>query len=33
MVAAAYVQWGTVGLPALPATPSITPQTAAEPYG
>jgi sulfoxide reductase catalytic subunit YedY len=33
MVAAAYVQWGTLGLPALPAGPPITPETAAEPYG
>jgi methionine sulfoxide reductase catalytic subunit len=32
-IAAAYVQWGTVGLPALPLTPELTPETAAEPYG
>ena len=32
-VAAAYIQWGTVGLPSLPASPTMTPETAAEPYG
>lgn len=32
-VAAAYVQWGTTGLPVLPATPAMTPETASEPYG
>ena len=32
-VAAAYIQWGTVGLPALPSGPTPTPETAAEPYG
>jgi len=33
LVAAAYLQWGTVGLPALPPSPPLTPETAAEPYG
>ena len=33
LVAAAYIQWGTVGLPALPPSPALTPETAAEPYG
>ena len=33
VVAAAYIQWGTVGLPALPPSPALTPETAAEPYG
>jgi DMSO/TMAO reductase YedYZ molybdopterin-dependent catalytic subunit/thiosulfate reductase cytochrome b subunit len=32
-VAAAYVQWGTGGLPALPTTPTMTAETAMEPYG
>ena len=32
-VATAYVQWGTVGLPALPTSPTMTPQTTVEPYG
>jgi methionine sulfoxide reductase catalytic subunit len=32
-VAAAYVQWGTVGLPVLPVSPTMTPETAAGPYG
>ena len=32
-VAAAYVQWGVVGLPALPPGPALTPETAAGPYG
>jgi methionine sulfoxide reductase catalytic subunit len=32
LVAAAYLQWGTVGLPALPPSPPLTPETAAEPY-
>lgn len=32
-IAAAYIQWGTIGLPALPANPVITPETAAAPYG
>jgi hypothetical protein len=33
LVAAAYIQWATVGLPPMPATPTLTPETAAEPYG
>ena len=33
VAAAAYIQWGTVGLPALPISPTMTPETAAEPYG
>lgn len=33
VVAAAYVQWGTVGLPTLPTSPTMTPETAAEPHG
>ena len=33
LIAAAYVQWGTVGLPALPPNPVLTPETAVEPYG
>ena len=33
LVAAAYIQWGTVGLPPVPPSPALTPETAAEPYG
>lgn len=33
MVATAYIQWGTVGLPTLATSPPMTPETAAEPYG
>jgi methionine sulfoxide reductase catalytic subunit len=33
MVATAYVQWGTLGLPALSTSPTMTPETAVEPYG
>jgi len=33
LVAAAYIQWGTVGLPALPPSPVLTPALAAEPSG
>ena len=33
LVAAAYIQWGTVGLPTLATSPTMTPETAAEPYG
>lgn len=33
LVAAAYVQWGTVGLPALAAGPQLTPETAVAPFG
>jgi DMSO/TMAO reductase YedYZ molybdopterin-dependent catalytic subunit/thiosulfate reductase cytochrome b subunit len=33
VVAAAYIRWGTVGLPALPPNPEVTPEMAVEPYG
>jgi DMSO/TMAO reductase YedYZ molybdopterin-dependent catalytic subunit/thiosulfate reductase cytochrome b subunit len=33
MVAAAYIRWGTVGLPALPPNPEVTPEMAADPHG
>lgn len=33
LVGAAYLQWGTVGRPALPMSPIVTPETAAAPYG
>ena len=33
VVATAYVQWGTVGLPTLTTGPTMIPETAAEPYG
>ena len=33
VVAVAYVQWGTAGLPALPSTATMTPETASGPYG
>ncbi len=33
LVAAAYVQWGTAGLPTLAAGPHLTPETAAQPHG
>jgi len=33
VVAAAYIQWGTVGLPTLATSPTMTPETAVEPYG
>ena len=33
LVAAAYIQWGAVGLPALARIPALTPATAVEPYG
>jgi thiosulfate reductase cytochrome b subunit len=33
LVCAAYIQWGTLGLPALPTTPKMTRETTAEPYG
>ncbi|MFI5167990.1 MAG: molybdopterin-dependent oxidoreductase [Thermoanaerobaculales bacterium] len=33
LVAAAYVQWGTIGLPVLPASPTMTPDMATGPYG
>jgi DMSO/TMAO reductase YedYZ molybdopterin-dependent catalytic subunit/thiosulfate reductase cytochrome b subunit len=32
-VAAAYVQWATVGLPAVPPAPTLSAETATEPYG
>jgi len=32
-VAAAYIQWGTVGLPALPPNSGLTQETAVPPYG
>jgi thiosulfate reductase cytochrome b subunit len=33
LLAAAYIQWGTVGLPLVSPSPSLSPETAAEPYG
>jgi len=33
LVAVAYIQWGTVGLPTLAPFPELTPATAVEPYG
>ena len=33
LVAAAYIQWGTVGLPTLVPIPELKPATAMEPYG
>jgi DMSO/TMAO reductase YedYZ molybdopterin-dependent catalytic subunit/thiosulfate reductase cytochrome b subunit len=33
VLAAAYIQWGTVGLPALPLSRALTPAIAAQPYG
>lgn len=33
MVAAAYIQWGTVGLPQVPSSPALNPGTVTEPYG
>jgi DMSO/TMAO reductase YedYZ molybdopterin-dependent catalytic subunit/thiosulfate reductase cytochrome b subunit len=33
LIAAAYVEWGTVGLPALPPNPVFPPETAVKPYG
>jgi DMSO/TMAO reductase YedYZ molybdopterin-dependent catalytic subunit/thiosulfate reductase cytochrome b subunit len=33
LVAAAYVQWGTVGVPALPASLAMPPESATGPYG
>jgi len=32
-VAAAYVQWGAVGLPVLPPAPALTTEATAGPYG
>jgi sulfoxide reductase catalytic subunit YedY len=33
VIAAAYIQWGTVGLPALATSPTMTLETMTEPYG
>jgi methionine sulfoxide reductase catalytic subunit len=33
LVAAAYIQWGTVGLPPVPSIPALTPETATAPHG
>jgi len=33
LVAAAYIQWGTFGLPPVSSNPTLLPETAAEPYG
>jgi len=33
LVAAAYVQWGAVGLPPVPSIPKLAPETSSEPYG
>ena len=33
LVTAAYIQWGTVGLPTLASIPEPTPATTVEPYG
>src|SRR5690349_8504626 len=33
LVAAAYIQWGLAGLPALSASPTMNPETATQPYG
>jgi len=33
LVAAAYVQWGAVGLPPVPSIPTLAPETSSEPYG
>src|SRR5579859_1358002 len=33
LVAAAYVQWGTVGLPPVPSIPTLAPETSSEPHG
>jgi hypothetical protein len=33
LIAAAYLQWGTVGLPLLPPNPVLTSAMAVEPYG
>ncbi|MEJ7595802.1 MAG: hypothetical protein WKF77_30185 [Planctomycetaceae bacterium] len=32
-VAAAYIQWGTVGLPLMSFSPTLASETATEPYG
>ena len=33
LIAAAYIQWGSVGLPPVSSSPTMTSETAAEPYG
>ena len=33
LVVAAYIQWGTVGLPPMPSRPVLTPETVTGPYG
>jgi methionine sulfoxide reductase catalytic subunit len=33
LMGAAYIQWGTVGLPPVPSSPQLTPTTATAPYG
>jgi sulfoxide reductase catalytic subunit YedY len=33
LIAAAYIQWGTAGLPHLPPAPIFTPETATPPFG
>src|ERR1700675_3196259 len=33
LVATAYIQWGTVGLPSVSSSPTLVPQTAVTPYG
>ena len=33
LVAVAYIQWGTVGLPSVSSSPTLVPQTAVNPYG
>src|ERR1019366_8740803 len=33
LVAAAYIQWGTVGLPPVPSSPALTVETVTGPHG
>ena len=33
LVAAAYIQWGTVGLPPVSSSPTLAPEAAVQPYG
>ena len=33
VIATAYLQWGTIGLPVPPPIPTMTPETAVEPFG
>lgn len=33
MICAAYIQWGTLGLPTLPPAPPVDPEMATQPYG